>query len=90
MDFEWDGAKRLANIAEHRVDFRDAQELFDGRPVITPVSRLHQEQRSLTTGNLGGRFVTVVWTWRGDAIRLILARRARDDERRAFRAVHGG
>ncbi len=90
MDFEWDEVKRQTNIAKHRVDFQDAQALFDGRPVFTAASRHQQEQRYLTTGDLGGVLVTVVWVWREGAIRLISARRARDGERRAYRAVHGG
>jgi len=38
MDFEWDEAKRLANLEKHGVDFLRAQMLFDGRPVITAQS----------------------------------------------------
>ncbi|MDP9469848.1 MAG: BrnT family toxin [Chloroflexota bacterium] len=90
MDFEWDDAKRQANLAKHRVDFVDVQELFDGRPVFTAVSQHPDEQRFVTTGILDGRFYTVVWTWRGDSIRLISARRARDAEQRHYRALHGG
>ena len=32
MDFEWDAAKKLANIAKHAFDFLDGRQLFDGRP----------------------------------------------------------
>ncbi len=90
MDFEWDDAKRQANLAKHRVDFVDVQELLDGRPVFTAVSQHPDEQRFVTTGILDGRFYTVIWTWRGDNIRLISARRARDAEQRHYRALHGG
>ncbi|MDP9354285.1 MAG: BrnT family toxin [Chloroflexota bacterium] len=44
----------------------------------------------MTTGELDGRFSTVVWTWRGEVIRLISARRARDAEQRAHRSLHSG
>ncbi len=90
MRFEWDEAKRRANIEKHRLDFRDAQALLDGRAVVTVPSERNDERRYLTTGNLNGRSVTVVWTRRSTAIRLISARSARDGERRAYRAVHGG
>lgn len=90
MSFDWDEAKRQANLAKHRVDFVDAQAIFDGRPVVTVASRHPGEPRFLTTGNLDGRFHTVVWTQRGGTIRLISARRSRDGERRVYRAVHGG
>lgn len=33
MDFEWNEAKRLSNLAERGVDFRDAALIFEG-PVI--------------------------------------------------------
>ena len=35
MEFEWDEAKRCANIREHKVDFVDAAQIFDGRPAFT-------------------------------------------------------
>lgn len=89
MAFEWDEAKRRSNLAKHGLDFGEVQALFDGRPAHTVESPHPREQRSLTTGVLDGRFVTVVWTQRGDAIRLISARRARHGERRAYRAVYG-
>jgi uncharacterized DUF497 family protein len=89
MEFEWDEAKRQANLAKHSFDFLRARVLFDGRPVVTTVSRYPDEQRFLTTGEIAGRFYTVVWTRRGDSIRLISARRARDAEARDYRALHG-
>jgi uncharacterized DUF497 family protein len=90
MTFEWDETKRQSNLAKHLVDFIDAQEIFDGRPVITVASHHAEEERFLTTGMVGDRIYTVIWTWRGDVIRLISARRSRDEERRAYRALHGG
>jgi uncharacterized protein len=89
MKFEWDEAKRQSNRAKHHVDFINAQELFDGRPVITAASHHSEEERFLTTGILDDRFYTVIWTWRGDVIRLISARRSRDEEQRAYRSLHG-
>jgi uncharacterized DUF497 family protein len=89
MEFEWDEAKRRSNLAKHGVDFLRARALFDGRPVVTTVSRYPDEQRFLTTGEIDGRFYTVVWTQRGKNIRLISARRARDAEARDYRALHG-
>lgn len=38
MEFEWDEAKREANVAKHGIDFLFAQALFDGRLVITAQS----------------------------------------------------
>ena len=89
QSFAWDEAKRAANLARHGLDFIDATALFDGRPGVTFPSPRGNEARFLTTGRLGAVFVTLVWTERSEAIRLISFRRARDAETRAYRARHG-
>lgn len=88
--FEWDEAKRQSNLDKHEIDFLRVQELFDGRPVVIKLSSYASEERYLTTGSLGNRFVTVVWTRRIGGTRLISARGARDDEIRAYRALYEG
>jgi len=87
MIFEWDEGKRNANLVRHGIDFPDAALLFDGRPVITVPSPFEDEERFLTVGVLDRRFMTAVWTWRGDAIRIISARRSRDDEKKRYHAL---
>jgi uncharacterized DUF497 family protein len=89
MVFEWDEAKRQSNLGKHGIDFLDARRLFDGRPVVTARSSYQEEERYLTTGIVNDRFVTVVWTWRNNRIRVISARRARHDESRVYDALHG-
>lgn len=89
MEFEWDESKRLSNIAKHDIDFMDARELFDGRPVVEFPSKHFGEARTLTTGLLGGRFIAVVWTRSKRAFRFISVRRARTDEIRVYRQRHG-
>jgi uncharacterized DUF497 family protein len=76
--FEWDAAKRDRNLARHRLDLTDAQLLFDGRPVVSTPSPRN-----------GEKFYSAVWTERGEAIRLISFRRARDGEERGNRARLG-
>ncbi|HET7036279.1 MAG TPA: BrnT family toxin [Thermomicrobiaceae bacterium] len=88
MEFEWDEAKRRINLIKHGIDFIDAELLFDGRPVCTIRSVFPNEERYLTTGIIEDHVVTVVWTQRGERLRLISARRARDAERRAYRALY--
>jgi uncharacterized DUF497 family protein len=90
MQFEWDEAKRLANLDKHGIDFVDAQGLIDGRPIVTTHSAYTDEERYITTGIIEGRFMTVIWTRRNNQIRIISARRSRDAEERAYRALHGG
>jgi len=89
MGAEWDEAKRLSNLTKHGIDFVDAEAVFDGRSVVISRSRHPGEERLLTTGIVDNAFVTVVWTRRYGLVRIISARRARDGERRDYRAVHG-
>jgi uncharacterized protein len=89
MRFEWDERKREMNAAKHGLELPDAEELFDGRPVFTSASQRGDELRFVTIGLVAGLFVTAVWTERADVVRLISLRRARDGEKRAYRARHG-
>ncbi len=89
MLFEWDENKREANAAKHSLDLLEGIELFDGRPVYSYPSPRGDEQRTVTVGLLAGEFVALVWTERGEAIRLISLRRARDGEKRTYRARFG-
>jgi uncharacterized protein len=90
LEFEWDEDKRRININLHRIDFKDAELMFDGRDVVTDKSPYADEDRYITTGMIDGRFMTVVWTWRGSTTRIISARRSRDSEKRKHRSLHGG
>jgi uncharacterized DUF497 family protein len=58
--------------------------------VATAQSPYPEEERYLTIGIIDERFVTAVWMRRNAAIRIISARRARDEEARTYRALHGG
>jgi uncharacterized DUF497 family protein len=88
-DFEWDEAKRQSNLAKHRLDFRVAASLFDGRPVSTAESPTDNEMRFVSTMFADGRHYTVVWTVRSDRRRIISFRRARDEEERRYRQLYG-
>jgi uncharacterized protein (DUF4415 family) len=43
--FEWDEAKRRANLDRRGLDFEDADLVFDGRPVTTAASLRNNEDR---------------------------------------------
>jgi uncharacterized DUF497 family protein len=87
MQFEWDERKRLANLAKHGLDFLDADLIFRGALYSYPSER-RGEDRWVTVGLLDGREVALVWTARGDAMRLISFRRARREERRQYRQLY--
>lgn len=89
MDFEWDEAKRLANVEKHGLDFLDAIELFDANHVMAPARTVGSEQRWCVIGLIDGRHVALIFTRRGDTIRVISLRRARHDERRQYEALFG-
>jgi uncharacterized DUF497 family protein len=89
MRFEWDEAKRAANMAKHGLDLAKAQDVFDGRPNVLLTSARVGEARLLTIAIFEGKFVTVIWTERDDVVRLISMRRSRDAERGQYRERHG-
>ena len=80
LKFEWDEDKRQSNVAKHGIDFEEAAEIFDGRMTVTMDSTFPSEARLLTIGRRLGDTITVVWTWRGETIRIISARRSRRNE----------
>ncbi|MBK6726188.1 MAG: BrnT family toxin [Xanthomonadales bacterium] len=87
MQFEWDEAKRQANLRKHGVDFADAVGvLYDDHAITRPDPDSTGEARSITIG-LGSslRILLVVWTERrGEIYRLISARRASPGEIRQY------
>jgi uncharacterized DUF497 family protein len=87
--FEWDEAKRLRVLQHRGIDFRDAEELFDGRPITHVQSRRNDENRFVSTADAGGKLYTVVWMWREGNQRIITFRRAHHAEERAYRQVYG-
>ena len=74
MEFEWDQAKRRVNIAKHGMDFVRAKEICLGDVLEIRSSQDHySEPRHLAYGLISERVITVVFTRRGNNIRLISA-----------------
>lgn len=88
MRYEWDERKRLSNLEKHSLDFFDVSTVFESPYVEVPTSR-RSEERFLAIGTFEGRFVTVVYTMRGEAIRIISFRRARHEERDTYQKLYG-
>jgi len=80
--FEWDENKNKANIEKHGLDFQDAPEVFLKRHITMESTRSRAEQRYITIGVCGYSAVAVVYTKRGETIRIISFRRANRKERR--------
>lgn len=86
MDFQFDPAKAAGNLRKHGVSFSDAEGVF-----MDPLA-LHRldpdaegEERFVAVGaGSAGHLLVVVYTLRGESIRLISARRATPVEIRAY------
>jgi uncharacterized DUF497 family protein len=87
--FEWDDDKRILNRAKHGLDFLVVEELFEQRVLEQPACRSAGEDRWMATGMVGDIWVTAIFTWRGENIRIISVRRARGGERRKHQTVYG-
>lgn len=90
MQFEWDEAKRQKILEDRGLDFETVDIFFDGRLAIHQPTPRNDEERWKTTAEIDGIFFTVVWSWRGNNIRVISMRRAHDQEIRKYREAHGG
>jgi len=86
-EFEWDENKRYANIEKHGIDFDNAKEVFEDLAAYTLLSpRKASEPRYVTVGSMRGTLIAVIFTLRGETIRIISARAARRSERKAYGA----
>jgi len=85
-EFEWDDAKAEANLRKHKISFRAASRVFDDPLVLIEqeLSDDYGEDRFVAVGRVEGLLITVVFTERGEGVRIISARKANNDERRAY------
>lgn len=85
-DFEWDDAKAEANLRKHRISFRAASRVSDDplAAIEQDLSEDYGEDRFVAVGRVDGLLVAVVYTERGDCIRIISARKANANERRTY------
>lgn len=83
--FEWDRRKAEINLKKHAVDFADAVAVFSDDSAITLQDDSNGEERFVSVGlDALGRVLVVAFSWRGERIRLISARRATRRERRQY------
>lgn len=81
--FEWNEAKRRANLDKHGVDFEDVWDLDWINAVTREDTRsTYEERRFISTGILDGRLHVCVWTERGGKRRIISLRKANPRERK--------
>ena len=84
MMFEFDTQKSDSNKQKHGIDFHEAQYLWmDPERVIIP-ARILNEVRYLMVARYHRIFWSLVYTIRGDAIRIISVRKSREDEKEVY------
>jgi uncharacterized protein len=83
MKFEWDERKNKKNIEKHGIDFNDAKGVFTDkkRLEIPDLRKDYGEDRWKAIGAILGLIITVIFTIRDTAIRIISARQANKKER---------
>lgn len=84
MLFEFDPRKSESNKAKHGIDFVEAQGLWEdaGRYIFPARSDDEPRYAMIAQGNT--KHWVVFFTLRGENIRIISARRARDNERELY------
>jgi len=90
VGYEWDPAKARANFAKHGVRFADAVTVLEDDLALTirdPSS--DEEERWITLGRSAlDKVIVVVYTWRGENVRLISARPATTREKNHYEEHH--
>jgi len=86
VESEWDPAKARSNLTKHGVRFADAVTALEDDSALTIRDLSSEdEERWVTMGlDASGRLLVVVYTWRGERVRLISARQATRHEWRQY------
>lgn len=84
--YEWDEAKRAANLKKHGFDFADADLVYENPNKITLHEVRREEPRLLDIAivEILGVTLTLVYVVRGYNIRIISFRKASRKERRIY------
>jgi hypothetical protein len=88
--FEYDPNKSASNKRKHGLDFEEAAQLWDDPFAIELIAHTSDEIRTIAIGRISGKLWSVIFTMRGDKIRIISARRARSNEEAAYEENTGG
>ncbi len=83
MPYEWDEAKQRSNVIQHKVDFEDIYR-FEWDGAVYEYDDRHDEPRIKATGFIGVVLYAVIYTERGDTIRIISLRKASREDIRKY------
>jgi hypothetical protein len=87
LGFEWDSRKAAANFEKHAVSFEEASTAFGdplARIVDDPRHSVEESRFVLMGVSRGQKLLAVMFTERGESVRLISARPATRRERREY------
>jgi uncharacterized protein len=87
VNFEWDPRKEESNMRDHGVSFEEGATIFEDRFAEVEPDLAHsvEENRFICLGTSEqGRLRAVVFTERGNTIRIISAREATRKERKHY------
>jgi uncharacterized protein len=89
VEFEWDENKERKNIEKHGIDFDQAKNIWNGPILEVAGSDRSGEERVVALGTHEHICYAVVYTRRGEKLRIISARRARRKERAHYQSQIG-
>ncbi len=84
MGFEYDINKSKSNKAKHKIDFIEAQKLWEDPDLIEIPIKTSDEPRYLVIGQISGKQWSGIITYRGENIRIISMRRSSKEEVRIY------
>jgi uncharacterized protein len=84
MEFEFDPVKSEANLHKHKIDFKEAQDLWKDQYAAIVDARSDSEPRFALIAVHRGKIWSAFFTERSAKIRLISVRRARNQEEEIY------
>jgi len=80
MTFEYDPKKSGSNKQKHGINFSEAQALWEDIDLLEIPAKEMDEPRFLVIGRIADKHWSGIITYRGENIRIISVRRARNEE----------
>lgn len=84
MEFEFDLKKSELNNKKHRINFYEAQKLWNDPDRIEVPAKNIDEERYLVIGKIEQIHWSAIFTYRNNKIRLISVRRSRKNEKQIY------
>lgn len=83
MEFEYDEVKSQSNLSKHGISFEEGKQLWS-IPSIELQAKTVDEPRFIIIGKIKNKCYSCIFTYRGEAIRIISIRRSRKEEEELY------